>query len=216
MNELKIYSYNYYSKLKGFDNPLLNYLVSDCLPVPPTPTSRAFPRSWRIMRAIRETCSMASRKNTSFISLEEFMLKSSRYCKQQRQRVNGQTDKRNITMVLITSLIPSGFWYIQAIQQLFKANIPFFTYITVSSIKQINCIESKTSPFHTQKDLHPVVHWSVSSCHSAPRRSCPLSPRRAWWSLQRWSDVWWNCPPPHSGYKTAIYIIPWSIKSYFI
>lgn len=45
MNELKIYSYNYYSKLKGFDNPLLNYLVSDCLPVPPTPTSRAFPRS---------------------------------------------------------------------------------------------------------------------------------------------------------------------------
>ena len=27
-----------------------------------------------------ETCSMASIKNTSFISLEELMLKSSRYC----------------------------------------------------------------------------------------------------------------------------------------
>lgn len=86
-----------------------NYLVSDCLPVPPTPTSRAFPRSWRIMRAIRETCSMASRKNTSFISLEEFMLKSSRYCKRQSQRVRGQKDKRNITVCLITrpDTIPS-------------------------------------------------------------------------------------------------------------
>lgn len=64
------------------------------------------------MRAMRETCSMASRKNTSFISLEEFMLKSSRYCKQESQRVREQViDKWKIKVVLITSpgTIPAPF-----------------------------------------------------------------------------------------------------------
>ncbi len=49
-------------------------LVRDCLPVPPTPTSSALPRSCLMIRAIRVTCSMASKKNTSFISLDELML----------------------------------------------------------------------------------------------------------------------------------------------
>ena len=57
------------------------YLVRDCLPQPPTPTNRALPRSWRMILVMRVTCSMASMKNTSFISFEELMLKSSRYWK---------------------------------------------------------------------------------------------------------------------------------------
>ena len=50
------------------------YLVSDCFPQPPTPTSRALPRSCRIMRVMRVTCSIASIKNTNFISLGEAIL----------------------------------------------------------------------------------------------------------------------------------------------
>ena len=100
---LKIYrnTYNFYSSwplpdsytcdwmffsLKSYRNTHLSrvlyiYLVRDCFPVPPTPTSRALPRSCLIIRAIRETCSTASMKNTSFISLADCMLKSSKYCK---------------------------------------------------------------------------------------------------------------------------------------
>lgn len=55
------------------------YLVSDCFPVPPTPTSRAFPLScWTILTR-RVICSTASRKNTSLISFGDCMFKSSRY-----------------------------------------------------------------------------------------------------------------------------------------
>ena len=53
--------------------------VSDCLPVPPTPTNSALPRPWRIMRAMREICSIASKKNTIFTSLLYWRLKSSWY-----------------------------------------------------------------------------------------------------------------------------------------
>ena len=52
----------------------VNHLVRDCLPVPPTPTSRALPRSCRTMRAMRDTCSIASMKKTSFISFDDDML----------------------------------------------------------------------------------------------------------------------------------------------
>lgn len=51
-----------------------------CFPVPPTPTNRALPRGCLVMRAMRETCSTASRKKTSFISFVQLMLKSSKYC----------------------------------------------------------------------------------------------------------------------------------------
>lgn len=63
----------------------LAYLVRDCFPVPPTPTSKALPLSCLIIRAILVVCSMASRKNTRFISLLVFMLKSSRYCSRERR-----------------------------------------------------------------------------------------------------------------------------------
>jgi hypothetical protein len=43
--------------------------VSDCLPDPPTPTSRAWPAVDETMRTIRHTCLMASSKSTRFISI---------------------------------------------------------------------------------------------------------------------------------------------------
>lgn len=63
------------------ENKGIVYRVRDCFPVPPTPTRRAFPRCCRIMRAMRDTCSIASMKKTSFISFDDCKLYSSRYYK---------------------------------------------------------------------------------------------------------------------------------------
>eukprot|EP00982_Pelagococcus_subviridis_P017580 31550-Pelagococcus_subviridis.AAC.13 len=51
-------------------NPAMNVAnrVRDCFPLPPTPTSIAFPRGWRRMRAILVACSAASAKKTRFIA----------------------------------------------------------------------------------------------------------------------------------------------------
>eukprot|EP00961_Rhodomonas_salina_P131302 1767122-Rhodomonas_salina.1 len=38
--------------------------VSDCRPLPPTPTSNAFPRCMPTIRANRQMCSIASRNRT--------------------------------------------------------------------------------------------------------------------------------------------------------
>jgi len=42
-------------------------LVRLCLPLPPTPSSRALPRGSQMMREMQQTWKMASRKRTSFI-----------------------------------------------------------------------------------------------------------------------------------------------------
>ena len=62
-------------------NPATNdaNLVRLCFPEPPTPTSIAFPRGCRKMRAMRVACSAASMKNTRFIAFVESALYSSRY-----------------------------------------------------------------------------------------------------------------------------------------
>ena len=41
--------------------------VSDCRPLPPTPSSNALPSGSLMTRQMRLTCSMASRNMTSFI-----------------------------------------------------------------------------------------------------------------------------------------------------
>lgn len=65
---LKTWAVSNYSSDKQVTCELNLYLVRDCLPHPPTPTNSALPRCWRIMRAMRDMCSMASMKKTSFIS----------------------------------------------------------------------------------------------------------------------------------------------------
>ena len=42
-------------------------LASDCLPLPPTPTSSALPRGSSMMRAMRVTCSIAWLNSTRSI-----------------------------------------------------------------------------------------------------------------------------------------------------
>ena len=43
--------------------------VMDWRPLPPTPSSSALPPGWRMMRLMRDTCSMASRNMTSFMGV---------------------------------------------------------------------------------------------------------------------------------------------------
>ena len=45
-------------------------LDSDCLPEPPTPTSRACPPGEDVIRVILHTCLMASSNKTRFISMK--------------------------------------------------------------------------------------------------------------------------------------------------
>ena len=53
--------------------------MRDCLPDPPTPTNRAFPRGCDSTLAMRVTWFTASRKKTSSMREEKVMLYSSRY-----------------------------------------------------------------------------------------------------------------------------------------
>mmetsp|Transcript_7058 Transcript_7058/g.26722 ORF Transcript_7058/g.26722 Transcript_7058/m.26722 type:complete len:293 (-) Transcript_7058:1533-2411(-) len=69
------------SSIEKHLNPATNEanLVSDCLPLPPTPTSIAFPLGCRKIRVNRAACSAASRKNTKFIAFVLPALYSSKY-----------------------------------------------------------------------------------------------------------------------------------------
>ncbi|TNN79444.1 hypothetical protein EYF80_010258 [Liparis tanakae] len=53
--------------------------VRDCRPLPPTPTSRAWPLGCLRMREMRHTCSMANRKSTRFMGALLMLLYSSRF-----------------------------------------------------------------------------------------------------------------------------------------
>jgi hypothetical protein len=53
-------------------------LVRDYLPLPPTPTRRAFPNGYFIMRPIMSKCSTAKLNNTKSIGLSLIMLWFSR------------------------------------------------------------------------------------------------------------------------------------------
>jgi len=54
-------------------------LVKLCLPLPPTPSKRAFPRGSPMTRHIRDVCSMASRNKTNFMGALLMLLYSSKY-----------------------------------------------------------------------------------------------------------------------------------------
>ena len=53
--------------------------VKLCLPLPPTPSKRAFPRGSPMTRHIRDVCSMASRNKTNFMGALLILLYSSKY-----------------------------------------------------------------------------------------------------------------------------------------
>ena len=53
--------------------------VSDCRPLPPRPTSSAWPPGWRMILQMRATCSTANVKRTRLMGALELALYSARY-----------------------------------------------------------------------------------------------------------------------------------------